>query len=67
MLNCWVTETKDTPGFEEFDDLGEIGKRPGQPVDLVDHDRVDASGTDIVQQGGEGRAVHRTTREPPSS
>ena len=27
-------------GIEEFDQLGEVGKRPGQPVHLVDDDDV---------------------------
>ena len=28
-------------GVEEFNDLGEVGERAGQPVDLVDNDGVD--------------------------
>jgi hypothetical protein len=37
-------------GVEQLDEFGEVGQRPRQPVDLVDDDDVDLSGTDIVQQ-----------------
>src|ERR1700693_4972442 len=37
--------------------LGKIGERAGQPVDLVDHDDVDLAATDMVQQLLEGWAV----------
>ena len=57
VLNCWVTETKDT-GVEELDQLGKIGQRAGQPVDLVDHDHVDLAGLDVFEQMLQGRAVH---------
>ena len=39
VLNCCVTETKDAPLASRIYDLGKIGERAGQPVDLVD-DRV---------------------------
>ena len=58
MLNCWVTETNDTPVLiEQFDQLGEVGQRAGQAVDLVDDDDVDLAGPDILQQSLQGRAV----------
>ena len=31
--------------IERLDQLGEVGKRPRQPVDLVDDDHVDLFGT----------------------
>ena len=37
-------------GIEQLDQLGEVGKRPRQTVDLVDDDDVDLAGADIVQQ-----------------
>ena len=43
--------------IEEFHQLGKIGERTGQPVDLVDDDDVDLAGADIVQQTLQGRAV----------
>ena len=37
-------------GIEELDELGEVGKGPCQPVDLVDHDDVDLAGPNVVQE-----------------
>jgi hypothetical protein len=37
-------------GIEQFDQFCEVGKRSGQPIDLIDHDDVDLSGSNIVQQ-----------------
>ena len=48
---------------EQLDQLGEIGERAGQPVDLVDHHDVDLAGPDIGQQALQGRAVEGGTRE----
>ena len=35
-------------GVEDVDDLGEICKRPGQPVDLVDNDDLNLPGLDVL-------------------
>ena len=43
-------------GVEHLDDLGEVGERAGQPVDLVDDDQVDLAGADIGEQLPQGRA-----------
>ena len=60
MLNCWVTETNDTAvAIEQFDELGEVGERTGQPVDLVNHDDIDLAGFDVGQEPLQGRAVGR--------
>ncbi len=48
---------------EQLDQLGEVGQRPGQPVDLVDHDDVDLAGPDLGEQRLQGRAVERGARE----
>jgi hypothetical protein len=48
---------------EQFDQLGEVSKRTGQPVDLVDDDHVDLAGSDIGQQLLERRPLHRTSRK----
>ncbi len=37
-------------GVECLDELGEVGKRAGQPVDLVDNDDVDPSCPNGIQQ-----------------
>jgi hypothetical protein len=59
VLNCWVTETKDTPpGIKHLDHLGEVGEGSRQPVDLVDDDDIDQSRAHILHQGPEGRALH---------
>ena len=51
VLNCCVTETKDAPLASRIYDLGKIGERAGQPVDLVDGlGVVDLSRGDIVEQ-----------------
>ena len=50
--------------IEQLDQLGEVGKRPGQPVDLVDDDHVDLAGPDIVQQLLDRRPLHRPARGP---
>ena len=34
---------------EHLDDLGEVGERASQPVDLVDHHDVDPTGLDLGQ------------------
>ena len=77
VLNDWVTETKETEGWiKELDQLGEIGKRPGQPVDLVDDDDIDLAGPDLGEealagQGGPARPRkrrrHRSGRESGAS
>src|SRR3984893_8487374 len=37
-------------GIEQLNQLGEVGQRPRQAVDLVDDDDVNLPGADIVQQ-----------------
>ena len=37
-------------GIECLDQLGEIGQRPGQPIDLIDDDHVDPSRLNIDEQ-----------------
>ncbi len=44
---------------EEFDQLGEVGERAGQPVDLVDDDDLDPSGPNGIQQLLESGPLHR--------
>jgi hypothetical protein len=57
VLKDWVTDTKDAARrIEHVDDLGEVRKRPGEPVDLVDHDLVDPAAPDIVEEVLQRRA-----------
>ena len=48
---------------EKLDELGEVGERPRQPVDLVDDDDVDLAGPHLVQQRLQGRALQRGAGE----
>jgi len=40
----------DAVGIEDLDDLGEVGQRPCEAIDLVDHDQIDLAGSDVPQQ-----------------
>src|SRR6202040_156040 len=51
-------------GIEDLDDLGKIGERAGQPVDLVDDHRVDPPRRDVLKQLLQSRPVHRRAGEP---
>ena len=44
-------------GIEHLDDLGEVGKRTGQSVDLVDHHRIDLVGLNAGEKPLQGRPV----------
>jgi hypothetical protein len=64
VLNACVTETKrGAVAVEHLDDLGEVGERAGQAVDLVDDDDVDAPGFDIGSSRLQRRALHRAAGE----
>ena len=43
-------DKRDVVFIEEFDQLGEVGKRPCQTIDLVDDDDIDLSSANVVQQ-----------------
>src|SRR6516165_7258887 len=60
VLNCCVTETNEASLASRIStDLGKIGKRAGQPVDLVDDDDVDPLRRDIGEQALQSGAIHR--------
>ena len=46
-------------GVERLDQLGEVGERSGQPIDLIDDDDVDPSGLHIDEQFRQTRPLHR--------
>src|SRR5712671_6785552 len=48
---------------EQLDQLGKIGERAGQPVDLVDHDDVDLAGPDVGEELLQGWPFERGSRE----
>jgi hypothetical protein len=58
VLNDWVMETNDNPVLvEQLDQLGKVGERAGQPVDLVDDHDVDFAGPDLAEQLLQGRPL----------
>ena len=52
------------PRVEDLDDLGKIGERAGQPVDLVDDHNIDPSCRDVGEQPLQSRPTHRRAGEP---
>jgi hypothetical protein len=50
--------------IEDLDDLGKIGERAGQPVDLVDDDGVDPPRREVSQQLLQSGPINRGAREP---
>ncbi len=60
-------DERDALRVEQLDDLGEVGQRAGQPVDLVDHDDVDApSAMSASSRCSAGRSMV-PPEKPPSS
>jgi hypothetical protein len=53
-------------GVEDVDDLGEICKRPCQPIDLVDNDDLNLAGRDVLQKPLEGRPLRSTPENRPT-
>jgi hypothetical protein len=66
VLNCCVAETKERtpPLASRIYDLGKIGERAGQPIDLGDDQGVDSSRGDIVEQLLQRRPIDRRDGEP---
>ena len=65
VLNCWVTATNDTPcRIQNLNDLGEVGERARQAIDLVDDDHIDALCPDIVEQPNKTGPLHVAAGEP---
>src|SRR5207248_8820623 len=52
------------PLIEDLDNLGKIGERAGQPVDLVDDDRVDPTRGYVGEQPLESRPIDRRAGKP---
>ena len=46
-------------GIECLDQLGEVGERAGQPIDLVDDDHVDLFRLHVNEQLLQSRPIHR--------
>jgi hypothetical protein len=64
VLNCCRHRDKGHAlRIKDLDDLGEIGERAGQAIDLVGHHRIDLAGLDVGKELLQGRAVHRGAGE----
>ena len=50
-------------GIECLDQLGEVGERAGQPIDLIDDDHVDPSRLHVGEQLLQRRPIHRPAGE----
>ena len=50
-------------GIERLDQLGEVGERAGQPIDLIDDDHVDPSRLHVGEQLLQGWPIHRPAGE----
>ena len=50
--------------LEHIDQLGKIGERTGQPIDLIADDRVDPAGLDILDQPLQCRALQGAAAVP---
>jgi hypothetical protein len=46
-------------GVEHLDELGEVGQRPSEPVDLLDDDHVDPIGLHLQQELLQSGSLHR--------
>ena len=55
----------DVVAIEHLDDLGKVAKRAGEPVDLVDHNRVDLARLDVGEEPLERRTLEGATRDAP--
>ena len=56
---------RDKPGagrVEPVDELRKVGEGTGQSVDLVDHNPVDETGIDVVEQALQARALQGSSR-----
>src|ERR1700733_3438847 len=53
----------DAMGIERLDQLGEVGERAGQPIDLIDDDHVDPSRLHVDEQLLERWPLHRPAGE----
>ena len=50
-------------GVECLDQLGEVGERAGQPINLIDDDHVDPSRLHVNEQLLQRRPIHRPAGE----
>jgi hypothetical protein len=56
-------DERDAIPVEHLDQLGKVGQRAAEAVDLVDHDHVDQPVLDVLQQAFQAGAVQRAARD----
>src|SRR5215218_4953992 len=56
-------DERDLVGIEDLDELGEVGERAGEPVDLVDHHHIDELRADCREEPLQSGPLERSTRE----
>src|SRR5882724_13719887 len=61
VLNCWVTETNETPAASKISTI--LAKSANERVS-VDDNHIDGSGLDVGEKLFEGRAFDRSTGIP---
>jgi hypothetical protein len=61
VLNCWVTETNETPCASNSSISLAKSERAGQAVDLVDDHDLDFPSTDVGEEALQRRPVERAT------
>ena len=62
--DCVTRDERDAVPLEDVDQLGKVGERPGQPVNLVADDGVNPAGLDIADQPLQRRALQRAAAVP---
>ena len=55
---------RDAAAVEDIDELGKIGERACQPVDLVNDDHIDLAFLDVGDQPPQGWPLHRAAGKP---
>ncbi len=55
---------RDAAAVEDIDELGKIGERARQPVDLIDDDHIDLACLDVGNQPFQGWPLHRAAGKP---
>src|SRR5437667_10777227 len=65
LKDCVTDYKRHVVGIEQLDELGEISKRAGQPVNLVNQHDVDRPRPDVGQEPLQSRPLERGAGECP--
>jgi len=65
VLNCWVTETNDTPLASKISTiLAKSASESGGAIDLINDHDIDLAVADVSEQTLQARPVHGSARKP---